>query len=249
MSCFDVVSDLAYDILYEVHNDTITCWQVSFVNNAIKAAKPGQPLHGVECIQDPSDDIIRVHLAVVEYNMQCRKFGSTAEDLVKLQGLAKELLHFCKMYLPNKSGQKRGWKFEKAHSILHKVREIIMFGWTENFSTQGPERCHIDFCKKLAKCTNQKDMFLCLMRQHIREGHLQYLERLYTDLADTDILPEMRNKEQSNRNEAISCELGIRYPVLQSILSGPAGNHQTLQVLQSNYKSYMMSYVTSMSIS
>ena len=134
----------------------------------------------MEFIEDPSDDIFRVHLAVVEYNMQCRKFGSTAEDLLKLQGLAKELLHFCKIYLPNKSGQKRGWKFEKAHSILHKVREIIMFGWTENFSTQGPERCHIDFCKKLAKCTNQKDMFLCLMRQHIREGHLQYLERLYT---------------------------------------------------------------------
>ena len=77
---------------------------MKFVNDAIKAAKEGHPLHGVELIEDPSDDIIRVHLAVVEYNMQCRKFGSTAEDLVKLQGLAVELLHFCKTYLPDKSG-------------------------------------------------------------------------------------------------------------------------------------------------
>ena len=59
----------------------VSCVQVKFVNDAIKAAKEGQPLHGVELIEDPSDDIIKVHLAVIEYNMQCRKFGSTAEDI------------------------------------------------------------------------------------------------------------------------------------------------------------------------
>ena len=151
-----------------------------YVNTAIKNDKEGQALYGAEFIEDPSDGIIRVDLAVVEYNMKCRQFGMNVDDLVELQGMAKELLNFGKTYLPNKSGQKRGWKFEKAHSILHKVREIIMFGWTENFSTQGPKRCHIDFCKKVAKCTNQKVMFMCLMRHHIREGHMQYLDRLYT---------------------------------------------------------------------
>ena len=104
-----------------------------YVNTAIKNAKEGHTLYGAELIEDPSDDIIRVHLAVVEYNMKCRQFGMNADDLIELQGMAEELLNFCKTYLPEKSGQKRGWKFEKAHSILHKVREIIMFGWTENF--------------------------------------------------------------------------------------------------------------------
>ena len=117
------------------------------VNTTIKNAEEGQALYGAELIEDPSDGIITVHLEVVEYN-KCRQFGMNADDLVELQGMAEEFLNFCKTYLPNKSGQKRAWKFEKAHSILHKVREIIMFGWTENFSTQGPERCHIDFCKK-----------------------------------------------------------------------------------------------------
>jgi hypothetical protein len=36
-----------------------------------------------------------------------------------------------------------GWNFEKAHSILHKVHEIIMWGWAENKSCQGPEYVHI----------------------------------------------------------------------------------------------------------
>ena len=199
------------------------------MNTAINNAKAGQALYGAELIEDPSDGIIRVHLAVVEYNMKCRKFGMNADELVELQGMAHELLNFCKTYLPNKSGQKRGWKFEKAHSILHKVCEIIMFGWTENFSTQGPERCHIDFCKKVAKCTNQKEMFMCLMRHHIREGHMQYLDRLYTDVADTQLPPDMPHKDWMKRNEAISCELGIRYPVLTAIVTGRQRNHQTLQ--------------------
>jgi hypothetical protein len=28
---------------------------------------------------------------------------------------------------------------------------------------QGPEHCHIDFCKQLAGCINNKDVFLCIV--------------------------------------------------------------------------------------
>ena len=84
--------------------------------------------------------------------------------------------------------------------------------------------------KKVAKCTNQKDMYVCLMRHHIREGHMQYLDRLYTDMADSDLLTDMPHKDWMKRNEAIPCELGIRYPVLTAIVTGRRRNHQTLQV-------------------
>ena len=107
-----------------------------------------------------------------------------------------------------------------------------MFGWSENFSTQGPEHCHIDFCKKLARCVSNKDVFLTLLKCHVREGHLQYLEQLYCDLGDedsNDIPALLKARQHQARNDAISCELGIRYPVLQSILSGC--NHQTIKVL------------------
>ena len=90
--------------------------QVLYVNKAIKAAKKGEPLHGAVLKEDPSDDIIRVHLAVEEYNMQSRKFGSTAEDLVKLQGLAEDLLNFCKMYLTNKVVKKEAGSL-KNHKV------------------------------------------------------------------------------------------------------------------------------------
>jgi hypothetical protein len=50
---------------------------------------------------------------------------------------------------------------------MYQVREIIMFGWTENFSTQGPEHCHIYFCQNLADCTNNKDILLTLVHWHV----------------------------------------------------------------------------------
>ena len=68
--------------------------------------------------------------------MQQRRFGLTVEGLDKLQAMSVELLELLKRNMPEKTGEESGWNFEKAHSILHKVREIVMFGWTENFSTQ-----------------------------------------------------------------------------------------------------------------
>lgn len=48
---------------------------------------------------------------------------------------------------------------------------------------QGPEHCHIEFCKALAMCTNNKDIFLTILHWHMRAAHLQYLCNLEADLA------------------------------------------------------------------
>ena len=87
------------------------------------------------------------------------------------------------------------------------------------------------FLKKLAQCTNNKDVFLTILKWHVREGHIQYLRNLQADLEDaegdeeddTDLRPLMADKD-----DGISCELGIRYPMLQAILSSDK-NHQTIQ--------------------
>ena len=68
------------------------------------------------------------------------------------------------------------------------------------------------------------------MRHHIREGHMQYLDRLYTDLEAHALPQDMPHMDWMKRNEAISCELGIQYTVLTSIMTGHHMNHQTLQV-------------------
>ena len=59
-----------------------------------------------------------------------------------------------------------------------------MFGWTENFNTQAPEHCHIDFVKEVAECTNNKDVFLTVLRYHVRDGMIQYLRTLNEDLLE-----------------------------------------------------------------
>jgi hypothetical protein len=130
-----------------------------------------------------------------------------------------------------------------VHSILHRVRELILFGWSENFSTQGPEHCHIDFIKKIAHCTSNKEVFLTILRYHVREGQLQYLLKSRADLGaggDDDYEHQAAgramkqvesDKKKSARNDSISCALGLRYPLLQSIFAG-SRNHQTLQASQ-----------------
>ena len=120
--------------------------------------------------------------------------------------------------------------------MRYQVREILMFGWTENYNSQAPEHCHIDFVKSVAQCTNNKDVFLTILRYHIREAMLQYLRTLNEDLlelGEPEESQEARGARQSqsllDRNDSISCDLGIRYPTFQSIMSGKS-NHQSLMV-------------------
>ncbi len=116
------------------------------------------------------------------------------------------------------------------------MREILLFGWTENFNTQAPEHCHIDFVKEVAECTNNKDVFLTVLRYHVRDGMIQYLRTLNEDLLELGEREERqegrdaRSLELSvDRNDSISCDLGIRYPTFQSIMSGKR-NHLSLHV-------------------
>jgi hypothetical protein len=208
--------------------------QVKFVNDAIRNAQPGSKLHGLAPITDPSDEIIEVLLAALRWDMQQRRFGLTAAGLEKLHALSVELLEVLKENMPYRTGGPEGWNFEKAHSILHKVRDILLFGWSENFSHQGPEHGHIDNCKRLANCTNNKEVYLTVLRAHSREGHLQYLRTLEADLADT-AQEEDDGAEESvpasaveKECDAVACELGIRYPTLQSIYAGKL-NKQSIQ--------------------
>ena len=124
--------------------------------------------------------------------------------------------------------------------MRYQVREILLFGWTENFNTQAPEHCHIDFVKSVAGCTNNKDVFLTVLRYHVRDGMIQYLRTLNEDLLELGE-PEERQEGRevrlaayiSDRNHSISCDLGpilgIRYPTFQSIMSGKR-NHLSLHV-------------------
>ena len=150
----------------------------------------------------------------------------TVSDLQDLHRKSVSLLEMLKSHLPDSVGGAKGWNFEKAHSILHKVREIVMWGWSENTSCQGPEHAHIDIIKSVAHLTNNKDVFLCILRYHCRRGLLQQYEQLLEDMVGPgearEIQMERTRMEKAltgDRNFSIACELGVRYPSLRAMIN------------------------------
>ena len=87
--------------------------------------------------------------------MEYSSFGLVAADLERLQSSSAELLDLLKLNLPERTGAAEGWNFEKAHSILHKVREIVLFGWSENYSTQVNATIHIRIAYYIVQYTTQ----------------------------------------------------------------------------------------------
>ncbi len=102
--------------------------QFKLINAAIDRAKPGSSLHGLPHVTDPSADVVDVHISCMEWNIATRQSRIAEDELPGLQDKAVELLDLLKRNLPDKTGEKGKWNFEKAHSILHKVREIILWG-------------------------------------------------------------------------------------------------------------------------
>ena len=86
--------------------------------------------------------------------------------------------------MPERTGGVLGWNFEKPHSVVHKVRDIIFLGWSEIFGHQGPEHGHIDNIKRLAGCVNNKEVYLMVLKAHALAGHLSYLRGLEENLRD-----------------------------------------------------------------
>ncbi len=102
------------------------------MNAAIDKAKKGSYLHGLPHVADPSEEVQEVLIACVDWNMETRAKDIPEADLPALQQKAVDLLDLLKKNLPDKTGEKAGWNFQKAHNILHKVREIVLWGNTDN---------------------------------------------------------------------------------------------------------------------
>ncbi len=127
----------------------------------------------------PSNGIAEALVEALEWNMMSREWNVSVSDLRALHRKSVSLLELLKSHLPDRvGGAQGGWNFEKAHSIQHKVREIVMWSWSENTSCQGPEHAHIDIIKSMAHLTNNKDVFLCILRYHCHCGLLQQYEQL-----------------------------------------------------------------------
>jgi len=200
--------------------------QVAFINAEIDRAPRGSRLHRLAHVSDPSDQIVEVLIQCMEWNIMTRRRSIPESDLPEMQQAAVDLLELLKKNLPDKCGEESGWNFEKAHSILHKVREIVLWGNSDNTSCQGAEHAHIELIKSVAHLTNNKDVFLCILRFHTRVGFLRHYERLLSELEGFPDTPGDKYTADSqvlcDSNFNVACETGIHYPTLPAMFNRDA---------------------------
>ncbi len=92
-------------------------------------------------MSDPSNEVVDVLIQCMDWNISTCQFRIPLSDLPELHQKAVDLLDLLQRCLPDKTGEKAKWIFEKAHSILHKVRKIVLWGNLDNCSCQAPEVC------------------------------------------------------------------------------------------------------------
>ena len=115
--------------------------KLELINTAIDNAKGSSRLRCLQHAADPSAEVVEVLIQCMDWNIATRQSGIPEAELPELQDQAVALLDLLQRNLPDKTGEKGKWNFEKAHSILHKVREIILWGNSDNTSCQAPEVC------------------------------------------------------------------------------------------------------------
>ena len=102
----------------------------------------------------------------------------------------------------------------------------MLWGNSDNTSCQGAEHAHIELIKSVAHLTNNKDVFLCILRFHTRVGFLRHYERLLAELEGLPDAPGDKYAADSqvlcDRNFNVACETGIRYPTLSAMLNRDA---------------------------
>ena len=88
------------------------------------------------------------------------------------------------------------------------------------------QHAHIENIKTVANLTNNKDVFMCILRFHARAGYLQTYENLLKEInlhpgsaSVEDDQYQVESVALADCNFNISCETGIRYPMLVAMLN------------------------------
>ncbi len=101
----------------------------------------------------------------------------------------------------------------------------------------------------MAHLTNNKDVFLCILRYHCRRGLLQQYEQLLEDMigpgeAQARQLQLDRTRMEKaltgDRNFSIACELGVRYPTLRAMMNRDNLHLRTSVRFHINVYAYML---------
>ncbi len=87
------------------------------------------------------------------------------------------------------------------------------------------QHAHIENIKTMANLTNNKDVFMCILRFHARAGYLQTYKNLLKEInlhpgsaAVADDQYQVECVALADRNFNVACKTGIRYPSLVCML-------------------------------
>jgi hypothetical protein len=78
-------------------------------------------------VLDPSNEVVEVLIQCLDLNLATWQSSIPESELPDLHQKVVDLLDLLQKNLPDKTGEKGKWNFEKAHSILHKVHEIVLW--------------------------------------------------------------------------------------------------------------------------
>jgi len=122
--------------------------------------------------------LIRAVRACLDFIYYAHFESHTMDSLVKLDE-AWVAFHKNKQYFVD-AGVRKHFNIPKLHSMQHYVAAIISRGSADGFSTESPERLHIDFAKNAYRSTNRKNyikqMTKWLIRQEACHQFTNYLQ-------------------------------------------------------------------------
>ncbi|KAG1784140.1 hypothetical protein EV702DRAFT_1176071 [Suillus placidus] len=124
--------------------------------------------------------VLVVVRAILDFSYYAQLRLHTAESLNGLES-ALAIFHTNKDVLQELNVREH-FNIPKLHQLSHYVQSILLFGATDGFNSELPERLHIDFAKEAYrasnKCDYEEQMALWLQRQEAVFLHGSYLNWL-----------------------------------------------------------------------
>ncbi|KAG1824011.1 hypothetical protein EV424DRAFT_1510778 [Suillus variegatus] len=153
--------------------------------------------------------VLVVARAILDFSYYAQLRMHTAESLDGLES-ALAVFHANKDILQELEVREH-FNIPKLHQISHFVKSITLFGSTDGFNTELPERLHIVFAKDAYRASNKRDyeeqMALWLQRQEavfLRSSYFDWLsERSQSATASSHTDPNRRNDLDSDSDAEI----------------------------------------------
>jgi hypothetical protein len=124
-------------------------------------------------------EMVKAARGLIDFAYFASLQSHTSETLLGLRN-ALDTFHAHKKIFIELGGRKEHFNIPKIHALDHYEPLIRLFGNTDGFNTESPERLHIDYAKNAYRASNRKDyinqMTKWLTRQEAVARFSHYLE-------------------------------------------------------------------------